>query len=210
MAAALLPWSWFALRARGGLLEFAAVVWPIATAVATVLAVALALVLRRTGPLAVGLSVAVLGLIGLVAPWRPIAGGTIVEDGSLRVVSTNIAHQDAVELAAALHDQDADVVVLTELSVGIDEAMLRTYPYIARTDGALAPWEPDTLTVDRGARIRVGNTDGVTHTLTAQDGSFDTGDLRGGASRTITLDRPGHFTYRCRIHDYMTGEVTVR
>lgn len=69
---------------------------------------------------------------------------------------------------------------------------------------------PDTLTVDRGARIRVGNTDGVTHTLTAQDGSFDTGDLRGGASRTITLDRPGHFTYRCRIHDYMTGEVTVR
>ena len=69
---------------------------------------------------------------------------------------------------------------------------------------------PQTLTVTKGTSITVRNTDGVTHTFTAIDGSFDTGDIPSGASRVVTLTTAGTFAYRCNIHPSMTGTVVVR
>ena len=54
------------------------------------------------------------------------------------------------------------------------------------------------------------NADGAAHTLTADDGSFDTGNLDGGASATITIDAPGRYAYFCDIHNYMTGVIEAR
>ena len=69
---------------------------------------------------------------------------------------------------------------------------------------------PRTLTVTKGTSITVRNTDGVTHTFSATDGSFDTGDIRSGASKVVTLTTAGTFAYRCSIHPSMTGTVVVR
>jgi len=69
---------------------------------------------------------------------------------------------------------------------------------------------PRTLTVTKGTSITVRNTDGVTHTFSATDGSFDTGDIRSGASKVVTLTNAGTFAYRCNIHPSMTGTVVVR
>lgn len=71
-------------------------------------------------------------------------------------------------------------------------------------------FDPSTLTVAKGTTIEVTNDDGATHTLSARDGSFDTGDLSGGASTTLTLSKAGTFEYRCKIHDYMTGKLVVK
>ena len=56
----------------------------------------------------------------------------------------------------------------------------------------------------------MSNLDGATHTLTARDGSFDTGELGGGKTAFITLNTTGTFPYYCKIHNYMTGTVVVR
>jgi len=69
-------------------------------------------------------------------------------------------------------------------------------------------FSPTLATVERGATVTVTNADGVTHTLTADDGSFDTGDLAAG-SKTITLDEAGTFAYHCAIHTYMKGMIEV-
>jgi len=69
---------------------------------------------------------------------------------------------------------------------------------------------PSTLTVAKGTRLEVRNLDGATHTLTARDGSFDTGELGGGKTAFITLNTTGTFPYYCKIHNYMTGTVVVR
>jgi plastocyanin len=61
-----------------------------------------------------------------------------------------------------------------------------------------------------GAEISVANLDGAQHTLTADDGSFNTGGLDGGATIAITApDAPGTYTFVCNIHPSMTGSLTV-
>lgn len=67
---------------------------------------------------------------------------------------------------------------------------------------------PADLTVSQGDTVTVTNDDDVTHTLTADDGSFDTGELAKG-STTITVDEPGSYTYHCEIHTYMKGTIEV-
>jgi plastocyanin len=70
---------------------------------------------------------------------------------------------------------------------------------------------PPTLTAAPGAEIAVTNDDQTVHTVTANDKSFDTGDLDGGASGTITApDEAGSYDYICDIHQYMQGTLKVQ
>jgi plastocyanin len=71
-------------------------------------------------------------------------------------------------------------------------------------------FSPPTLHVAPGTTIAVTNNDGVAHTVTADDKSFDTGDLAGGAKGTITVKSPGKYAYHCDIHNYMTGVIEVK
>ncbi|MGH9300489.1 MAG: cupredoxin domain-containing protein [Acidimicrobiales bacterium] len=68
---------------------------------------------------------------------------------------------------------------------------------------------PATLTVKVGTKITVHNEDNTTHTLTARNGAFDTGDISGGSTATFTVTKAGTFPYICNIHQYMTGTLTV-
>lgn len=84
------------------------------------------------------------------------------------------------------------------------------------TDGAGAEVEvvdftfsPDTVTVPAGSSLTFTNSDGTTHTATALDGDFDTGDIAGGSTASVTLDEAGEIDYRCEIHQSMTGTVVV-
>ena len=61
-----------------------------------------------------------------------------------------------------------------------------------------------------GTEIEVANLDGTQHTLTADDGSFNTGGLDGGATIAIIApDAPGTYTFVCNIHPSMAGSLTV-
>jgi plastocyanin len=53
------------------------------------------------------------------------------------------------------------------------------------------------------------NDDGVAHTVTADDGSFDSGRMTSGTYRHA-FDQPGEFRYHCQIHpQQMTGTIVV-
>jgi plastocyanin len=71
-------------------------------------------------------------------------------------------------------------------------------------------FSPDPLVVAAGTEVKVTNDDGTVHTVTASDKTFDTGDLDGGASATITLAKAGTYKYFCDIHNYMTGTIEVK
>lgn len=70
-------------------------------------------------------------------------------------------------------------------------------------------FQPAELTVRVGATVTVHNDDSAAHTLTADDGSFDTGTIGGGGTATITVKKAGRFTYHCAIHQSMRGTLTV-
>jgi len=70
---------------------------------------------------------------------------------------------------------------------------------------------PATITVQKGAPIVVANRDTTAHTATADGGhGFDTGTIDPGASKTITLNKTGRFTYHCSIHPFMHGTIVVK
>ena len=71
-------------------------------------------------------------------------------------------------------------------------------------------YSPDPIVVKAGSTLTVTNHDGTAHTLTADDKSFDTGDLDGGAKGTVTIAGPGTYAYHCDIHNYMTGTIEAR
>ncbi|MGW8687397.1 cupredoxin domain-containing protein [Streptomyces sp. NPDC055817] len=72
-------------------------------------------------------------------------------------------------------------------------------------------FHPATFEVSPGTKITVTNEDSATHTLTADDKSFDTGDLAQGKSATFTApSKPGSYSYICTIHTNMKGTLTVR
>jgi plastocyanin len=79
-------------------------------------------------------------------------------------------------------------------------------PAVAIKDFAFAP---ATVTVIAGQTVRFVNRDEEAHTVTAKDGSFDSGGLDTGASWTHRFDRPGRYAYFCSLHPYMTGTIVV-
>jgi len=68
---------------------------------------------------------------------------------------------------------------------------------------------PPSLKASAGDEIVVRNTDGVVHTVTADDKSFDTGNIDGNAEKKLKLSKAGTFSYVCNIHQYMKGTITV-
>ena len=71
-------------------------------------------------------------------------------------------------------------------------------------------FSPMHAAVAPGSTVSVTNKDTVTHTLTATDGQFNTGDIGPGQTKTFTApSKAGTYSYICNIHQYMMGTVVV-
>lgn len=69
---------------------------------------------------------------------------------------------------------------------------------------------PKTLTVKKGTTVTWTNQDSVSHTATADNGSFDTGLLAKGESGSVTFDKVGTFAYHCTPHPNMKATIIVQ
>ena len=67
------------------------------------------------------------------------------------------------------------------------------------------------LTVEPGEEFTLDNQGENTHTLTADDGAFDSGEVAAGTqSDPLTPpDEPGEYGFHCEIHSSMTATLTV-
>ena len=70
-------------------------------------------------------------------------------------------------------------------------------------------YNPDPVTIQEGGKVIWINRDSAPHTATADDGSFDTGELQEGKLKSETFKEPGEFTYFCSIHPNMHGTIRV-
>lgn len=72
-------------------------------------------------------------------------------------------------------------------------------------------FEPEEITISVGDSIEFQNTGVAPHTATAEDGTFDTGNLNAGQSRTITFNEAGTIEYICIYHESlgMIGTIVV-
>jgi plastocyanin len=71
-------------------------------------------------------------------------------------------------------------------------------------------FSPSTVTVSVGDTVTWTNTDAQTHTATADDASWDAGNIAGGGGTgAVVFPTSGTFPYHCSIHSQMTGTVIV-
>jgi len=70
-------------------------------------------------------------------------------------------------------------------------------------------FRPERISVRPGATVRWVNDGQHAHTVTAQDGRWDSGDIAPGASYSQTFRSPGTYDYYCRHHKGMKGTVVV-
>ncbi len=59
---------------------------------------------------------------------------------------------------------------------------------------------PAEITVPVGTTVVWDNTSGLPHTVTADDESFDSGNMDPGATFEMTFNEPGEIPYFCRYH----------
>ena len=70
-------------------------------------------------------------------------------------------------------------------------------------------FNPVSLSISTGTTVTWVNNDTTAHTVTADDGSFNSGTIATGAKFTWTFSTAGTFAYHCTLHTEMTGTVVV-
>lgn len=70
-------------------------------------------------------------------------------------------------------------------------------------------FSPQSLKIQVGQTVEWTNADTRDHTVIADDGSFESGNLSRGDRFTHTFEQPGTFRYGCSYHPRMKGKIIV-
>lgn len=133
VVAAVLPWTWFAVRDVAPLVDVVATGLPVVVAGAAVASLLLLAVTRRLPFLVAAVSLAAMGGVAIVGPWLPAGGAGAVDP--IRVASVNAwaANPTPAEAAGDVVAQDADVVAVVESSDGMPEMIESNFPHSAHS-----------------------------------------------------------------------------
>ena len=70
-------------------------------------------------------------------------------------------------------------------------------------------FNPYRARVKAGTRVTFRNNGRMTHTVVAEDGSWSTGPLHPLDIGTVTFDKPGTYSYFCKEHPWVYGQIIV-
>jgi len=70
-------------------------------------------------------------------------------------------------------------------------------------------FNPAIYNIPVGSTVVWYNNDSVTHTATARDNSFDSGNLSPGDTFQYTFEQSGELEYYCKIHPSMVGTISI-
>ena len=107
----------------------------------------------------------------------------------------------------------ASIFALTLLVAGLGSAGIAnpSSAQPATKNVAIADYsfKPATITIAPGTRVVWTQKDDDPHTVTADDGSFDSKGLGQGDTYARVFAKPGRYPYHCSAHPFMKGVVIV-
>ena len=71
-------------------------------------------------------------------------------------------------------------------------------------------FSPAELTIKKGGTVVWTNLDSVAHTVTSDNGAFDSGLLNQNSLWSKTFNEAGTFEYHCTPHPYMKARIIVQ
>lgn len=130
----------------------------------------------------------VIAVVGLLV----VAAGSACSRGEARDTAEDI-YNDAREGAEQAANRAEDVI--NDRTVTIKDVAFR----------------PAERKVRIGTEVTWPNNDAVTHTVTADAGAFDSGNIEGGKEFSFRFTQSGEYKYHCEIHgkDKMSGTIVV-
>lgn len=138
---------------------------------------------------------------------------------SLQVTNTNTATMQGSSIGTGETRYGFEFTIPITLSryIGSRPAQTTTQPAAVSAGGDTVrivmrnlAYQTTEVTVTPGMTVVWVNEDPVQHTVTADDGSFDSGLIEPQQSWARTFDRAGTLTYHCTPHPFMKGTVVVR
>lgn len=99
------------------------------------------------------------------------------------------------------------VVVIARDNVGSDDTTAASDEAKPTLVMSGLRFRPAALTVARGTEVLVDNRDTAPHTVTADDGSVDTGLIDPGKAKRLVIDEA--FSYFCALHPSMQAEFRL-
>ncbi len=108
----------------------------------------------------------------------------------------------------ALFGASATLAVLLMLPMAVSGAASKTVEFTASS------FIPATFSVSAGTTIVFLNTNNLPHTATADNGSFDTGMVKPGSSKSVVVSKAGSIAFYCLYHGAaggvgQSGTITV-
>ena len=70
-------------------------------------------------------------------------------------------------------------------------------------------FQPASVSVAKGTTVTWTNTGATAHTVTADDASFDSGNVDVGKTFSTTANTAGTIAYHCTIHPQMKATIVV-
>jgi len=109
----------------------------------------------------------------------------------------------AILYSGRLHSEPTSPTTPSVVQVNIENG--------AGADPNSPGYSPATVTVIIGINntVKWVNDDSISHTVTAVDGSFDSGNIDPGQSFIHAFNTPGTYTYVCIYHHWIQGTVIV-
>lgn len=107
--------------------------------------------------------------------------------------------------------------IVGKVTGGGGEALVYVDDIVTTTRGVAAmnqegkQFKPRVLAVAKGTRVEFPNRDAVFHNVfsVTPDSSFDLGSYQQGASKSVTMTKPGVVTVYCNLHSQMIGYILV-
>ena len=126
----------------------------------------------------------------------------------MKVVTLSITIMSILTMGLLSNPFDSDITLLNKVSAQEpEEVFIAPGASDPNNDEAFVP--PEISISSEGNIVSWTNDDSIEHTVTADDGSFDSGPISFGDTFDNTFDSPGEFGYHCSIHPFMTGVVIV-
>ena len=99
--------------------------------------------------------------------------------------------------------------VLAAFALGF--ALVPQISSAAQVNVSMGPnyFTPSQITINVGDTVVWRNTDTMAHTVTADNGAFDSGTMQPNAAYSRNFTTPGTYSYRCIFHSGMVGTITV-
>jgi len=107
--------------------------------------------------------------------------------------------------------------IVGKLTGGGGEALVYVDDIVTTSRGVAAmnqegkQFKPRVLAVPKGTRVDFPNRDAVFHNVfsVTPNNSFDLGSYQQGASKSVTMTKPGVVTVYCNLHSQMIGYILV-